>query len=96
MSSELTLPGPPGLSVFLEQCLERIAELVAARIGSGGGSTKRLMTIPEAANYLGRSRRAVEAMIARGTIPVTKLDGRCQVDRVALDKMISDRTYREG
>jgi excisionase family DNA binding protein len=94
MTQTLTLPAPPGgIAIFLEQLIERLADLVAARIGTGGGSTKRLMTISEAAEYIGRSRRAVEAMIARGTIPVTKLDGRCQIDRVALDKMISDRTY---
>jgi len=96
MTAALALPGPPGgIATFLEQLIERLADLVAVRIGTSSGSAKRLMTITEAAEYIGRSRRAVEAMIARGTIPVTKLDGRCQIDRVALDKMISDRTYRE-
>jgi excisionase family DNA binding protein len=96
MTATLALPGSPGgIAIFLEQLIERLADLVAARIGTGEGPAKRLMTIAEAAEYIGRSRRAVEAMIVRGTIPVTKLDGRCQVDRVALDKLISDRTYRE-
>jgi excisionase family DNA binding protein len=98
MSETLSLPGPPGesIAIFFEQFMERMADLVAARVGTNRGSAKRLMTVAEAAEYIGRSRRAVEAMIARGTIPVTKLDGRCQVDRLALDQMILDRTYREA
>lgn len=40
-------------------------------------------------------RRSVEHMIARGVIQVTKLDGKIQIDRIALDKLIVDRTYYE-
>lgn len=95
MTQALALPGLPvsGFAALWQQIVEQLADAIAARLGAVAGSSKRLMTIPDAAEYLGRSRRAVEAMIVRGTIPVTKLDGRAQVDRLALDKIIRDRTY---
>jgi excisionase family DNA binding protein len=51
------------------------------------------MAIPEAAEYIGRSQDAVRKLITRGVIPVTKLDGKRQIDRVALDKLISENTH---
>ena len=53
------------------------------------------MSVPEGARYLGRTPKAVEHLIDRGVIPVTKLDGKRQIDRIALDKLIGDRTYYE-
>jgi excisionase family DNA binding protein len=66
---------------------------VAARIPSPAPVAKRLLTIAQAAEYLGRSPKAVEHLVARGVLPVTKLDGKRQIDRIALDKLISESTY---
>jgi len=79
---------------FIEQFAADVAAKVLAQIAAGGPA-KRLFTIPEAAQYLGRTPKAVEHLVARGTIPVTKLDGKRQIDRAALDKLISDLTYFE-
>jgi excisionase family DNA binding protein len=73
-----------------------MADAVAARIGTAGASSKRLMAIPEAAEYLGRTQDAVRKLITRGVLPVTKLDGKRQVDRAALDKLISESTHFEA
>ena len=74
-----------------ELFIDKLADAVAKRIPCG--APKRLFTVAEAGEYIGRSPKAIELMIARGTMPVTKLDGRVQVDRVALDKLIDERTY---
>jgi excisionase family DNA binding protein len=60
-----------------------------------GAVTKRLFTVQDAAVYLGRSVRAVDHLIARGSIQVTKLDGKRQIDRTALDKLIEANTFYE-
>ena len=58
-------------------------------------NAKRLFTVPEAAEYLGRSENAVKLLIHRGKLPVTKIDTKVQLDRAALEKLISDCTFYE-
>jgi excisionase family DNA binding protein len=83
-------------SVFEQQFIEQLADAIALRISRAPApESKRLFTMAEAAEYLGRSPKAVERLIQRGAIPVTKIDGKRQVDRASLDKIISDRTYFE-
>jgi len=79
--------------MFEQRFIDDLAAAVAARIPSSPPATKRLLTIPQAAEYLGRSPKAVEHLIARGILPVTKLDGKRQIDRIALDKLIFENTY---
>ena len=82
--------------MFEQQFIDRVADAVAERISRApAGVTKRLFTIPQAAEYIGRSPKAVDCLIQRGAIPVTRIDGKRQVDRAALDRIISDRTYFE-
>lgn len=76
--------------------IDQLADAIAARIiVPTTPAAPRLLGLAAAAEYIGRSRKAVEHLIARGIIPVTKLDGKIQVDRIALDKLIADRTYFE-
>jgi len=82
--------------MFEHQFIEQLADAIADRISRTTiQRSKRLFTLVEAAEYIGRSPKAVERLIQRGAIPVTKIDGKRQVDRSALDKIISDRTYFE-
>jgi excisionase family DNA binding protein len=79
--------------MFDPKFIEDFAAAVAARIPQLAPGAKRLLTISQAAEYLGRSPKAIEHLIARGVLPVTKLDGKRQIDRIALDKLISENTY---
>ena len=79
---------------FISELAGAVAKEVIARMAETG-VPKRLFTVAEAAIYIGRSAKAVEHLIARGTIQVTKLDGKRQIDRAALDKLIADSTYYE-
>lgn len=84
--------------MFTEQFITDLAGAVAKQViaqMSGAVVPKRLFTVSDAAVYLGRTQKAVEHTIARGVIQVTKLDGKLQIDRTALDKLISDRTFYE-
>ena len=49
---------------------------------------KRLLDVPEAAEYMGRTPEAFRQMIHRGKIPVVRIDRRVQIDRIDLDKLI--------
>jgi excisionase family DNA binding protein len=82
-------------SIFDQVFIDSMAEAVAKKLPNRAAETKRLFTLEEAAQYIGRTQKAVERLIERGVIPVTKLDGKRQVDRAVLDKLISDRTYFE-
>lgn len=52
----------------------------------------RLMDLNGAARYLGRSPAEVHAIVERHNLPVTKLGGSVQLDRLLLDRLISQAT----
>ncbi len=81
--------------LILEHCTALIARKVAEqiRVTEKPSFEKRLFTVEEAAEYLGRSPNAVKLMVARGKLPVTKIDSKIQLDRRELDKLISDCTF---
>jgi excisionase family DNA binding protein len=84
---------------FLDQYFEEIAARLERRIDQRGPQTvppKRLFTVPEAAEYLGRTENAVKLLIHRGKLPVTRIDSKSQIDKKALDKLIDDCTYFES
>jgi excisionase family DNA binding protein len=64
---------------------EKIAQAFRRRLPS-----KRWLTVPEAAAYLGISEVAVRARIKRGRIPVKHNGRSVLVDRVALDREIEE------
>ena len=83
----------------LDQYFEEVAARLERRLDKRLPQTapsKRLFTVPEAAEYLGRSENAVKLLIHRGKLPVTRIDSRSQIDRKALDKLIEECTYFES
>ena len=81
--------------MFDEQFISKLADALASRIAAPVPAAKRLFTLVEAAEYIGRTPKAIEHLIQRGTIPVTKIDRKRQVDKTTLDKIILDHTYFE-
>lgn len=73
----------------LDNLADRLVKKMAAR---SGVIQSRMMDIATTAIYLGRSEPAVRHMILRGTIPSTKLDGKIEVDRHMLDRLIEAKT----
>ncbi len=61
-----------------------------------GRSTKRLLTLAEAAEYLGRSIWAVRELIWKGSLPCVRFDRRVHLDINDLDRWIEQNKHREA
>jgi len=83
------------LNAYLDELAARLEQRLGQRLPPPI-PTKRLFTVPEAAEYLGRSENAVKLLIYRGKLPVTRIDSKSQIDRKALDKLIDECTYFES
>jgi excisionase family DNA binding protein len=80
------------IDALLESLADRISSKLAERLrsGSGGGIQPRLLTVSQAASYLGRTKAAIQHMVACGSLPVVRHDRRLfsrppglgQVDRI--------------
>ena len=62
--------------------------------GSGSAILPRSLTIGQAATYLGRSKNAVEHLVACGKIPRVKSDRRVFLDVRDLDSWVEDHKER--
>ncbi len=84
--------------MFDQSFVESLAKIVSLHLKQELAETVvcRLFTVEDAARYLGRSPEAVKKLISRGRIPVTRLDGKLQIDRHALDRLISESTYLQS
>ena len=80
----------------LHTILNAFSDLIAAKSserlaesGRDGGKVKpRLFTVEDAAFYLGRTKKAIQHMIASGKLPTVKADRRVFLDRKDLDDWI--------
>jgi hypothetical protein len=75
------------------QTLDAIADVIAERVlqrltTALGQSKSRLFDVSAAAAYIGRTPSALRHLIARGTIPCVRRDGRVQMDRQDLDNWL--------
>jgi excisionase family DNA binding protein len=82
-------------SLLLEQLLDlvvdKLAERLAALLSQNPGQLRpRLMTIEQAAIYLGRTEEAIQHLVSVGKVPTVRADRRVFLDRVDLDKWIDD------
>ncbi len=65
-----------------------IAEEVVARLLDCGVLVPRLLTLDQAATYLGLTKDALKAKVHLGRIPTVELDKKLRFDRYDLDNMI--------
>ncbi len=71
--------------------LELLAERLATRLSQDPSRLyPRLLTIDQAAVYLGRTREAVQHLASSGKVPTVRADRRVFLDRVDLDKWIDE------
>lgn len=76
--------------------LETFSDLIAAKVGArlgtagreGGKAQKRLLTVEDAAVYIGRTKEAVQHLIAGGKLKIVKSDRRVFLDVRDLDQWI--------
>lgn len=58
--------------------------------------TARLLSVEQAAIYLGRTPGALRQMIFKGTLPVVRIGGRVQLDIRDLDRLIENSRTAES
>jgi len=87
------------MSEFNELTFDRLLELLAEKLASrltqdGGGLGPRLMTVDQAAIFLGRSREAIQHLVTSGKLPTVRSDRRIFLDRQDLDRWIEQHKER--
>jgi len=74
---------------LLDALADRIAERVSAQLATTRpGGKSRLLTVPQAAEYLGRTAPALRGLIKSGRIPVVRLDDRVFLDPKDIERVI--------
>ena len=78
-------------NLSFDRLLELVAEKVANRLSQEPGRLyPRLLTIDQAALYVGRTREATQHLAASGKIPTVRTDRRVFIDRLDLDRWIEE------
>ncbi|HYI92575.1 MAG TPA: helix-turn-helix domain-containing protein [Bryobacteraceae bacterium] len=67
---------------------DSIADAVASRLRDNGILLPRLLTLDQAATYLGMTKDALKAKVHIGRIPTVELDKKLRFDRQDLDRII--------
>ena len=77
---------------LIEDLAKRVAAHVRAQLTQEGavGVRPRLLTVEQAATYLGRTEEAMQHMIASGKIQTVRIDRRVFIDVRDLDRLIED------
>jgi excisionase family DNA binding protein len=73
--------------------LDALADAIAARVLARmqQGKEPRLLSVNEAAGYIGRTPKALRHMIASGAIPAVREGSRIHLDRGDLDRWVEMR-----
>jgi excisionase family DNA binding protein len=76
--------------------LDLLADAIAGRVMARmlADKPEPLLTVEEAAKYLGRTARAVRHLIATGSLPVVREGRSIRLDRRELDRSIELRQSR--
>ena len=79
------------LDALVDGFAERVAAKLAERTQGGVAPVKpRLLSVEQAAIYLGRTKDAVQHMIGSGKLPTVRPDRRVFIDVKDLDAWIED------
>jgi excisionase family DNA binding protein len=82
-------------ALSFDRVLELLAEKLADRLSQEPSHLyPRLLTIDQAAVYVGRSREATQHLVASGKVPTVRTDRRVFIDRLDLDRWIEDHKER--
>jgi excisionase family DNA binding protein len=84
----------PEFSSLLGPLLDQIASGIAERLrlmvpcSSSSGVSPRLLTVDQAATYLGRTKASLQHMVSAGRLPIVRADRRVFLDVRDLDGWI--------
>lgn len=77
--------GNQGLDALADAIAERVYQRLSAALDR---NKSRLLSVPASAEYIGRTPSALRHLIAKGTIPCVRRDGRVQLDRKDLENWL--------
>lgn len=69
---------------------DTIAEAVISRLKNSAVLVPRLLTLSQAATYLGLTSDALKAKVHMGRIPTVEIDSKLRFDKLDLDRMIDE------
>ena len=69
---------------------DNIADAVVTRLIDRGVLVPRLLTLDQAATYLGLTKDALKAKVHLGRVPTVDLDKKLRFDRLDLDRIIEE------
>lgn len=80
--------------LFIEEIASRVAEKLRGVVGAGTGGKRwpEVMDINTAAEYIDRTREGMRGIIRKGLVPITRIDGRVQIRRCDLDRLVERNT----
>ena len=78
------------LEAIVQAFADRVATRLVERLGNlpATSAQPRLLTVQQAASYIGRTREAVTHMVSERRIPIVQSDRRVFIDRRDLDAWI--------
>jgi excisionase family DNA binding protein len=81
----------PHTEFNLDRILDVLAEKMARHLSRKSGDLQpRLLTLEQAAVYIGRTPEATQHLASSGKIPTVRSDRRVFIDRLDLDEWIKD------
>lgn len=80
--------------LLVEGLADRIAQRVLDRLGDVRNPAKRLLTMEEAAEYLGRTKESVQHLVSAGKLPTVRSDRRVFLDVNDLSEWIESNKVR--
>jgi len=83
------------LELTLKQLADALGDRILERLSASQRPEQRLLTVEQAAQYLGRTKEAVQHLIAAGKLPRVRFDRRVYLDIVDLDRLI-EKSKDEG
>jgi hypothetical protein len=81
------------INALFDWLANRVADLVVSRLRGNGNLPigPRLLTVEQGAEYYGRTKAAMDHLIAAGIVPVVRIDRRVMIDIRDLDKLIDNQ-----
>ena len=76
------------MNAFSDLIAAKSSELMAESGRAAVELRARLLTVEDAALYVGRTKKAVQHIVASGKLPIVKADRRVFLDRKDLDEWI--------
>jgi excisionase family DNA binding protein len=84
------LEGESADTMAIEINTDTIADAVVARLTDSGVLIPCLLTLDQAATYLGLTKEALKAKVHIGKVPTVEIDKKLRFDRHDLDRIIDD------